>query len=172
MGDIVRLSAEELVESAKGLAVLLQDAVEGGASVGFLAPLDLGTAAAWWESLAPAVAEGRMILWVARDGGEIIGTITLRLEQYPNGRHRGEIAKLLVHRMARGRGLGRDLLAIAERAAIEDGRTLLILDTETGSRAEELYRRKGWTPLGVVPGHAADPSGVLKPTTFFYKRLA
>ncbi len=172
MRTIVRLSSADLLGSAKELAAVLVDAVDDGASVGFLAPLGLDTAAAWWEGLAPAVAEGRLLVWAARAGNRIVGTVQLRLESTPNGRHRGEIAKLMAHRDARGRGLGRELLPLAEQAARESGISLLLLDTQTGSFAERLYLAAGWTPVGMVPDYAANPAGVLRPTTFFYNSLS
>ncbi|MFD1150286.1 GNAT family N-acetyltransferase [Saccharothrix hoggarensis] len=88
-----------------------------------------------------------------------------------NGTHRAEVAKLVVHRDARGAGLGRALLDVAEREAARRGATLLVLDTQTGSPAERLYRRAGWTEVGVIPDYAADPDRVLRPTTLFYKRV-
>jgi GNAT superfamily N-acetyltransferase len=172
MQGIVRLSAAQLRESAHGLAAVLVDAVEDGASVGFLDPLDPAAAQAWWEGLAGAVADGRLALWVARDDNRIVGTVQLRLDQTPNGRHRGEVAKLMVHRSARKQGLGRALLRVAEQAAAEAGAGLLLLDTQTGSAAEGLYRGTSWTEVGVVPDYAADPAGTLQPTTFFYKRIS
>ncbi len=90
----------------------------------------------------------------------------------PNARHRAEVAKLMVRPSARGQGLGRALLAAVEAYAATEGITLLILDTETGSLAEQVYCGAGWTKVGSVPGYAADPAGSLKPTTFYYKELA
>ena len=171
MPTITRLSAAELRASAKELADLLVDAVNGGASLGFVSPFGHDAAAAWWEELAPAVADGRRLIWAARSGDRLTGTVSLALEPKPNAPHRAEIAKLVVHRDARGQGLGRRLLAAAEEAATVAGRTLLLLDTESGSAAEYLYRSAGWTEIGVVPDHAALPSGPLRPTTFFYKSL-
>jgi GNAT superfamily N-acetyltransferase len=171
MQGIVQLSASDLLGSAPGLATVLVDAVSDGASVGFLDPFDAATAAAWWEGLAGAVADGRLLLWAAHSGDRIVGTVQVRLERTPNGRHRAEVAKLLVHRSARRQGLGRQLLDVAERGAAEAGAGLLLLDTETGSEAERLYRGAGWTEVGVVPDYAADPAGVLRPTTFFYKSV-
>ena len=154
------------------LADLLLDAVADGASVGFLAGTGPAEAAAWWASLGPSVAAGTRLLWVAEDGaGRLLGTVSLVREEKPNGRHRAEVAKLLVHRDARGAGLGRRLLRHAEDAARARGVTLLLLDTQTGSAAEYLYRSAGWTPFGTVPGHAATPDGVLADTTYYYKRL-
>jgi ribosomal protein S18 acetylase RimI-like enzyme len=168
---ISRLSAAELLASAKELADLLVDAVESGSSLGFLSPFGQDAAASWWEELAPAVAEGRLLIWAARSGARLTGTVTLAPEDKPNGRHRAQIAKLIVHRQARGQGLGRELLALAEQAAAEAGVKLLLLDTEAGSPAERLYRSAGWTKMAVVPDYAADPAGVLQPCTFFYKSL-
>ncbi|WP_405014345.1 GNAT family N-acetyltransferase [Kitasatospora sp. NBC_01539] len=167
-----RLTASGLEAAAPALAGLLLDAVRGGASVGFPAGLTPEAATAWWRGRAPAVAEGRLLVWSAGETGRPTGTVSLALEQLPNGAHRAEVSKLLVHSGARGRGLGRALLAVAERAAAAHGRTLLLLDTETGSGAEHLYRSAGWTPLGTVPGYATDPGGTLRGSTFFFKHLA
>ncbi|MEU2109501.1 GNAT family N-acetyltransferase [Streptomyces sp. NPDC019507] len=168
---VFRLDAGELARTAPRLADLLLDAVDSGASVGFLAPLGRADAESWWHAHVPAVAEGGRVIWAARDGERVVGTVSVGFTAYPNGRHRAEIAKLLVHREARGRGLGRALLTAAEQGAAERGATLLVLDTETGSPAEGLYRSAGWTAAGVIPGFAADPAGTLRPTTLFYKQL-
>ncbi|MFI8962273.1 GNAT family N-acetyltransferase [Streptomyces sp. NPDC053493] len=166
--DIRRLGPEEVRgQAADGLAGLLVDAVEGGASLGFLRPLEASEAAAWWEAAA-----GEREVWAAYDArGHVLGAVTLVRETKENGRHRGEIAKLAVHRAARGQGLARRLLAAAEAHAAALGLRLLVLDTETGSPAEHLYRATGWTAAGTVPDFAADPSGTLRPTTLYYKRL-
>jgi GNAT superfamily N-acetyltransferase len=169
---IDRLAPHELPAASHELADLLVDSVEGGASVGFLTPLDPAMAAAWWQGFGTRLREGSAQIWILRTGSRIVGTVGLMLEQKPNGRHRAEVAKLLVHRDVRGRGLGRDLLAHVERAAAAQGRILLILDTQTGSAAERLYRSAGWTAVGVIPDHSADPTGTLGPTTVFYKNLA
>ncbi|MEV6331937.1 GNAT family N-acetyltransferase [Streptomyces sp. NPDC051909] len=163
------MTAEEVrLKAADGLGALLVDAVAGGASVGFLAPLDPAEAAAWW-----AEAAGVREVWAAADpAGRLLGAVTLVRDTKANGRHRGEIAKLVVHRDARGRGLGRRLLAAAEAHAAATGLTLLVLDTQTGSPAERLYRAAGWTPAGTVPDFAAAPDGALHPTTLYYRRPA
>ncbi|MFF6773298.1 GNAT family N-acetyltransferase [Streptomyces sp. NPDC012637] len=166
--EIRRLTAEEVRERASdGLGALLVDAVAGGASIGFLAPLDPAEAAAWWTE----VADGREV-WAAYGAGDaVLGAVTLVRDAKANGRHRGEIARLVVHRDARGQGLGARLLATAEAHAAATGLGLLVLDTETDSPAERLYRAAGWTAAGVIPDFAADPGGTLRPTTLYYKRL-
>lgn len=169
MTAVVRLTAAEVLARAGELACLLTDTVDGGASVGFLAPLDRASAVAWWEARAAAVSAGRVAVWVARPAGRVLGTVGLAFPEHPNSRHRAELVKLMVHRDGRGQGLGRMLLATAEQAAAAAGVTLLHLDTETGSPAETLYLSAGWTRLGAIPDYAATPSGVLRPTTIFYK---
>ncbi|MEV6401654.1 GNAT family N-acetyltransferase [Streptomyces bobili] len=167
-----RLDAAALLGHAGELAGLLADTVAGGASVGFLAPLDRAQALAWWEGRAAGVAAGHLAVWAALDGDRVTGTVTLAFPDKPNSRHRAELVKLMVHRDARGQGLGRRLLATAEEAAAAAGVTLLHLDTETDSPAEHLYRTAGWTKAGIIPDYAADPAGVLRPTTLYYKHLA
>lgn len=171
MTEIVPVSGPELVTYADELAALLVETVDGGSSVGFLAPLDRDVAACWWRERAASVDAGHHQVWIARDGEQIAGTVALARAPLPNARHRAEVAKLMVRPSARGRGLGRRLLAAVERSAAEDGVTLLVLDTESGSPAERLYRSAGWTECGSVPDYAADPAGVLKPTTFYYKAV-
>ncbi|AJF70074.1 acetyltransferase [Streptomyces vietnamensis] len=155
-----------------GLAELLVDAVDSGASVGFLAPLETAEAAAWWSRVAEEAAEGVRDVWAARaPDGRLTGVVTLVRAGTANGRHRGEIARLLVHRCARGRGLGYRLLATAEAHAAATGLSLLVLDTQTGSPAERLYRGAGWTAAGTIPDFAADPAGTLRATTLYYKQV-
>jgi ribosomal protein S18 acetylase RimI-like enzyme len=171
MHTVTQLSAEDFRDSVKGLADLLVDAVASGASLGFLAPFDQDAAAAWWHGQQSAVADGSLIIWVAHGPDGVTGTVSLARNRKPNGRHRAEIVKLMVHRDARGQGLARTLLATAEEAAIRIGVALLHLDTETGSAAEHLYRGAGWTRYGIVPDYAADPVGSLQDCSFYYKHL-
>ncbi|MFC8228496.1 GNAT family N-acetyltransferase [Streptomyces sp. NPDC057287] len=172
MTEIVPLSGPELVTYADELAALLVEAVEGGSSVGFLASLDRAAAADWWRGRAAAVETGSQQIWIARDDERVAGTIALVRTALPNARHRAEVAKLMVRPSARGRGVGRALLTAVEEFAAAEGLTLLVLDTETGSDAERLYRSAGWTPCGSVPSYAADPYGTLRATTFYYRALA
>jgi GNAT superfamily N-acetyltransferase len=154
------------------LAELLIDAVEGGSSVGFLAGLDRETAMRFWEGVVAAVERGTTLLFVARDEeGALLGTAQLILIQMPNQPHRAEVAKVLVHRRARRQGIAQRLLAAVEDAAREHGRTLLTLDTCTDSPAEQLYRREGWQPAGIIPGFALNPDGSICDTMYFWKRL-
>jgi GNAT superfamily N-acetyltransferase len=168
---VTRLDEPRLLDHIEEFADLLVDTVADGASVGFLAPLDHAAATAWWKERAAAVATGRLAVWAAREGGRTVGTVSLAFPDKPNSGHRAELVKLMVHRDARGQGLGRRLLTTAEEAAVGAGITLLHLDTETDSLAERLYASAGWTRAGVIPDYAADPAGVLRPTTIYYKHL-
>ncbi|MET9620690.1 GNAT family N-acetyltransferase [Streptomyces sp. NPDC006464] len=170
---IERLPAARIREhAADGLAALLVDAVDGGASLGFLAPLDPAEAVGWWLAVAEETERGARTVWTAHGPGDVVlGAVTLVRGDKANGRHRGEIARLIVHRAARGQGLGGRLLAAAEEHAAGEGLTLLVLDTQTDSPAERLYRRAGWTAAGTIPDFAADPAGTLRPTTLYYKQL-
>ncbi|MEV5610854.1 GNAT family N-acetyltransferase [Streptomyces sp. NPDC052225] len=168
---VVRLTLDQFLSCVSDLGELLADVVAGGSSLGFLSGLTAADATTWWRERAPAVDRGGLAVWVARDGaGRCVGTVSLAFTDWSNGTHRAEVVKLMVHEKARGQGLGRTLLATAERAAADAGITLLVLDTETGSPAEPLYRTAGWTEVGVIPDYALDPSGVPRPTTLFYKR--
>jgi GNAT superfamily N-acetyltransferase len=169
--DLVIERARTLDGLTDGLADLLADAVDSGASVGFRAPFGRREAADWWRSISGAIANGLVILLTAREGDHIVGTVQLRLALLPNSRHRAEVAKLLVHRDARRRGIARRLLATIEDVARREGRTLLVLDTISGSEADRLYRSLGWTAVGSVPNYAAMPDGTLAPTTYFYREL-
>lgn len=171
MTEIALVSGPELVTYADELAAVLIESVEGGASVGFLAPVDRADAAVWWRERAAAVEAGSHRVWIARDDEGVVGTIGLVKAPLPNARHRAEVAKLIVRPSARGRGVGRALLGAVEEWAAEEGLTLLVLDTETDSVAERLYRSAGWIRCGSIPWYAADPSGTLKGTTLYYKAL-
>jgi GNAT superfamily N-acetyltransferase len=155
------------------LSAVLIDCVEGGASVSFMAPLTRERAAAFWRRVAEGVGAGDRLLLVAEDAGSrrIVGTVQVMFAAPENQPHRGDIAKMLVHRSARRQGLGARLMQAAEAAALAAGRTVLVLDTVTGGDAERLYERLGWTRVGVVPDYALWPEGGLCATTFFYKRL-
>ncbi|WP_415953273.1 GNAT family N-acetyltransferase [Streptomyces sp. KLOTTS4A1] len=163
------LTASGLDECAEALGELLAATVAAGSSLGFLAGLTPAEAAAWWRGLKDEVAAGRLLVWVARAEGRVHGTVGLVPGLKENGRHRGEVVKLMVAPWARGRGVARRLLSCVESFAAGAGMTLLTLDTETGSPAERLYRAVGWAETGTVPGYATDPEGRLMPSTFFHK---
>jgi len=153
------------------LADVLLDCIDGGAGVSFLHPLAPDKAQGFWRTVATDVAAGARALLVAEDELGIVGTVQLVLAQPENQPHRADLSKMLVHRRGRRRGLGQRLLAAAEQTARDCGKTLLVLDTNTGSDAERLYERAGWIRVGEIPGFSVQPRGGLRTTTVFYKTL-
>jgi GNAT superfamily N-acetyltransferase len=154
-----------------GLADLLIDCVEGGASVSFMDPLPRDRAEAFWRRVAEGVAAGDRALLVAEDARGVCGTVQLVLGQPENQPHRADLAKMLVHRRARRQGLGTALLRAAEATGRECGKTLLVLDAVTGGDAERMYERLGWERVGVIPGYALLPRGGLVSTTVLYRNI-
>jgi len=167
----VRRLDEVTAAQVAQLTDLLIDCVEGGASVSFMAPLSAGKATAFWQRIAADVARGERALLVAEDAaGTVVGTVQVVLDQPENQPHRADVAKMLVHRRARRRGLGAALMRAAEDVARACGKTLLVLDTAS-PEAERLYARLGWQRCGVIPGYALLPQGGLCATTYFYREL-
>lgn len=169
---ISRLSAPVASHDLDALADLLIDAVESGAAVSFLKPLARGTAREFWRSEL-ANPNSRAIVLVARLDGEIVGSAQLQRAWAPNQPHRGDVAKVIVHRKARGRGLGIRLMRAVEETARSIGLRLLVLDTRRESDAERLYRKLGWTHAGTIPRFALDADGKgFHDDVIFYKELA
>lgn len=153
-----RIGPDEAAACVDALSDVLIDCVEGGASVSFMAPLARDKARAFWREVAEGVARGERTLFVAEDAdGCIVGTVQMITRQPENQPHRADVAKMLVHRDARRRGVAQRLLAV--------------LDTVTGGDAERLYARAGWQRVGVVPDYALMPDGAPCATTFFYKQI-
>ncbi len=156
----------------EGLGNVLIDCVEGGASVSFMWPMTREKADNFWRGVAESALLDERMVFVAEDTeGNIVGTLQVVWAQPENQPHRGDVAKMLVHRSARRQGIGAALLAAAERAALTAGKTLLVLDTVTGGDAERMYAREGWQRCGVIPDYALFPDGRPCATTVFYKTL-
>ena len=163
--------AREAAARVEGLTDVLLDCVRGGASVSFMGDMSRDEALAFWrDAVADADAGGRAIIVAERDG-RIDGTAQAVFVRTPNQPHRAELAKMLVHRRARNRGLGLALLRAAENAARAQGRWLMVLDTVPEMGGDRLYLRGGWTPVGVIPNYALMPDGALCATRLFYKDL-
>jgi len=154
-----------------GLADVLIDCVDGGASVGFMHPLTRERALAFWRRVAQGVAAGERALLVAEDAQGLCGTVQLVLDQPENQPHRADLSKMLVHRRIRRQGLGAALMRAAEATARDCGKTLLVLDAVTGGDAARLYERLGWVRVGSIPGYALMPQGGPCSTTVFYREL-
>ena len=154
------------------LRALLEDSVNGGASVGFHPPLSRTANDVYWTGVAAQVEAGATILLAARlEDGSLAGTVQLALCPKQNGPHRAEVQKLLVHSAHRRRGVGRRLLAAAEATARSIGRTLLILDTLEGAEGVPLYKAAGWAEAGRIPGYTREVDGSHHATVIFYRQL-
>jgi GNAT superfamily N-acetyltransferase len=169
--EIRRLGVDELRERLDGLAAVLADCVEGGASVGYMAPFSHEQARSAFETFVAEAEQGRRLILAAFAEGDVVGTVQVILALPPNQPHRGEIAKLLVRRSARNRRIAWRLMERAEAEARAEGKTLLVLDAVTGDPAERLYERMGWNRVGVVPGFALYPDGRPCSTTYLWKGL-
>ena len=165
------LGATQIRDALDDFVELLADAVDDGASLGFLSPLTTECARAFWDAIADDVDAGTRVVIAAIENNRIIGTAQLDCETLPNGRHRAEVQKVIVHRSSRQRGIGSTLMREIESAAEARDRTLLVLDTGRGGVAEGMYERIGYKRAGSIPGYAADPSGRLVDSVIYYKTL-
>ena len=163
----VRGNASGMIQD---LAALLIDAVRNNAGISFMSDLTLDGARDWWHDLLEN-APARMVILVARDNDGIVGTVQLIPAWAPNQLHRADVAKLIVHSRARGRGIARMLMKELEQEARDAGFTLLLLDTCRDSAAEKLYASLEWIKVGVVPGFALNPDGSICDTVFYYRTL-
>jgi GNAT superfamily N-acetyltransferase len=169
--EVRRLTAAGARDNLDGLAEVLADCVEGGASVSFMAPFSHAEAAAFFSKLLPEIERGDRILLAAFADSKLVGTVQIILATPPNQPHRADVAKMLVYRSARRQGIGNRLMLAVEEHARAAGKTLLVLDTVTGGDAERLYERLGWSKVGVIPNYALYPDGRWCDTTIFYKQL-
>jgi acetyltransferase len=174
VGALVEVLTADAARAAEpALIALLGDAVDSGASVGFLRPLAPAAAAAYWRTVAADVEQGSRVLLVARRAGDgtVVGTAQLELAMRENGRHRAEVAKVMVLGAARRQGIGRALMLAAEDEARRLGRSTLVLDTRAGDPSERLYTSVGWQRAGEIPRYARSAGGGLDATVFYYKLL-
>lgn len=170
--EICSLNAEQTRRHLRDLAEMLLDCVAGGASVGFMPNLTREKAEAFFERVLAAVRAGERLLFGAFLDSILVGTVQLIPAGMDNQPHRADIAKLLVHRSARGQGIAHALMEHVEEAARVAGLTLLVLDTCSGGDAERLYLRRGWTRAGIIPGYALFPDRSLCDTAVFWKQLS
>jgi GNAT superfamily N-acetyltransferase len=166
--EVVVREIESLTpDQAERLAEILIAVTADGASVGYLPPLDLDEARAYWSSV---VRPGNILLIAERDG-RIVGTAQLELATKINGRHRAEVNKVLVDPACQRQGIGRRLMDALDEVARREGRTLLHLDTREGDGSNDLYLRAGYTEAGRIPQWARSAAGSLEGTVFYFKVL-
>ena len=168
---VLNSSTEDLEDFSLPLANLLMGAVQGGASMGYLASDPISLMENFWLGILENVRSGKAKIVCAEEDRILVGVVVLSFESNPNAKHRAEVRKLIVDAQKRGQGIAKKLLGLLEMEARMSGKSLLVLDTETHSEADFLYQNLGWTQLGIMPRHAASPNGELKDTTYYYKEL-
>jgi acetyltransferase len=170
--EIEALTADDIrTHELQDLCELVRDSVSGGASVGWVAVPSELEAANYWRGIADQVQSGAIVLLVARSPSQVIGTVQLHLSARPNGAHRAEVARLLVHSSARRRGVGAALMRAIEEEALKRSVSLLVLDTRTGDPSQQLYEKIGYILAGIIPNYARGTAGALEPTSIMYKEL-
>ena len=166
------LSRQDILIHLDALAGILENCVNGGASVSFMLPFSLDKARTFWRGIAESVARGERLVLACVDAQDgVIGTVQLIADQPENQPHRADVAKLLVHEKARRKGAAMALMEVLEAVAREKALTVLVLDTSTGSGAETFYQRAGWQKAGEIPRYALMPNGDMTATSVFYKFL-
>jgi acetyltransferase len=169
---IEALTADDIRTTAlRELCELVRDSVSGGASVGWLTVPSAREASDYWRGVADQVRRGAVVVLVARAPSAVAGTVQLQLSARPNGAHRAEVARLLVHSRARRRGLGAALMRAIEGEALKHRVSLLVLDTRTGDPSQHLYEKLGYRLAGMIPHYARGTTGTLEPTSIMYKEI-
>ena len=168
---IERLNADQAHALVPELAMLLQDVVNNGGTVGFMPPVSSEEAIAYWQDVVQALRGPLRVLIVARDETGVIGTTQLDLCGRSNGLHRAEVMKVMVHPSRRNQGIGIQLMQAIELEARREHRTTLVLDTRQGEPSEHMYLKVGYTRAGVIPDYAMSGDGTLHATVYMYKLL-
>lgn len=170
---VAHLSPDDLAPALADLTAVLHACVQAGASVGFILPFQTETARAFWQDrVFPAVRSGGTLLFAARVGDRVVGTVQLGMALPPNQPHRADVAKMLVHPDRRRQGIARRLMQAAEAEARTRGKTLLVLDTRSDDPAQRLYEGAGFKIAGQIPGYCRNPfRDQYEATTYLYKSL-
>lgn len=158
--------------TVEALARMLVAVVAGGGSVGFMHPLSIADAEAFWDDSLERADRGERVVLGAWLAGRLASTVTLAFAAWPNQPHRAEITKLMTAPERRGHGLATALMREAERIAATRGRTLLTLDTAEEDGAAGFYEALGYARAGRIPDYALKPHGGLTGTILYFKQLS
>ena len=171
MPEIEIRALKTSTEIQRELSEILIETVANGGSVSFMHPLAVEAANAFWQSALAAADRGERIVLGAFHDARLIGTVTLLLDLAQNQPHRAEIAKMMTRIGHRGRGVAKALMRMAERMAVERGRTLLVLDTAADGGASGFYEGLGFQLTGTIPDYALKPHGGLSGAMIYWKRI-
>lgn len=151
MKNIEILEIKEVGDYEEGLSLLLEDSINSGASIGFLAPVDKNEVLNYWREVKNKLAHGNSRLWIVIQEGKIVGSVQLSLVSKKNGVHRAEVEKLMVLIAARKQGIATLLLNELESFSKQNGLRLLVLDTREGDVSEQLYSKIGFVRVRCHP---------------------
>ena len=165
------ISASELGDVIDDLARGFRDTVNGGSPLGFMPPITLEEARDYWISVGPELASGARLLVVVFHEGLAVASAQLALSKRANSPHRAVIEKVFTTPAARGRGIGTTLTEGVEQVGLQNGRTLLQLNTRHASQAQRWYERLGYVEVGVIPGWTIGPNGERYDHVEMYKEL-
>lgn len=153
------------------LVNLLYKCVLDGASVGYTdAEAQINEMRNYWIGVNHSLSANNFKLISVEVDNKIVGVVDIELCTKPNGKHRGEICKLLVLPDYRRKGLAKKLMQEAEQVAWDSGLRLLTLDTNTNGIMVSLYHSLGWQISGEIPEFAQSVDGILESTTIMFKR--
>ncbi|MDK2594873.1 GNAT family N-acetyltransferase [Pseudoalteromonas obscura] len=153
------------------LSILLQACIETGASLGFYKASESNILTKYWQSVNRELENKLRLLYILYDNNEVQATVQLALCHKQNGRHRAEVEKLLVQPRAHRKGYATKLMAYVESQALKQGIQLLVLDTQSGDKAELFYQASGYTKVGQIPNYVSDQEGRFHSTSYYYKHL-
>ena len=168
MYETVRIPNSLNKSDVAALVELIHDAIHTNNSVGFLHTTSKTELQEFWEQ---EINDAANTLILARANDVIVGIVIVTRETRPNGRHRAELRKLMVHSAHQRKGIGRGLEQRATEFAKSEGLTLLYLDSATDFLVQRVYEAWGWQKAGSIPDYSSKPDGTLESTTYFYKLL-
>ena len=141
-------------------------------ALGTLDSMGRGVLERSYRDVVAALNDHDRVLLVAEQDEEILGMAQLVFSGATNADHRAEVQRIGVAADARGRGIGRQLMAAVEEAAQQSGVTLLWLTTHDGTDASVFYEAIGYTRMGTMPNYSRRPDGTLWPGAFYFKELS
>lgn len=141
-------------------------------ALGALDTMGRGALERWYHGVVAGLDDRDRIFVVAEEEDRLRGMAQLVFSGATNAEHRAEVQRVGVAADARGRGIGRSLMAAVEEVAGEHRITLLWLTTHDGTDACVFYEAIGYTKLGVMPNYSRRPDGMLWPGAFYFKDLS
>jgi ribosomal protein S18 acetylase RimI-like enzyme len=99
----------------------------------------------WVREAVDSDANEKRAVFVAEDGGEVVGFVTTSTRRHFAGDLEAYVGELVVDRGAEGRGVGRRLMTAAEEWGCREGLAHITLDTgAANARARAFYRALGY----------------------------